>query len=304
MKCNSIKIYTLILLLISFNLVFFSSCILHKEKDSDNLFFNGNGLSSFGDWIYYNEDHKFYRIKNDKTQNSLVYNDVISNFYIYKNWIYFFPQKESTTLYKMRLDGTDKTEICNISNFGRLVNIYNDYIYFTDFDYNRLLKLKIDNTHELYLFKDLPIFNIAVIEDDIFCEVTDNNENLFIIKGDGNKYTKIADGTIINIYNNMLYLINQNGQICSSNLDGTKIEIIGGKDVIRALMNKNEAFYISKENKIKKINLTTKEEIKISDDNICEILLVDDWVYYRTSYENQTVYRIKADGSHKEVFLD
>jgi len=228
-------------------------------------FFNLNALDGY---IYYSDTcQNLYRIKNDgscKTRLNTDYKVKYAN--IIGEWIYYcnvddFSQPNTGQIYKMKLDGSNKTSLinkrCTIEGISR------SWIYYRDCqDQGARYKMHLDGSGKEKInirFLDSPNF----VGDWIYYSDT-FEENIYRIKSDGSNKTKLCYDKVnfLNVDNGWIYYtsVNENYKLYKMQLDGTN-------------------------------------KTKISDDNCGMIQVIGEWIYYHGS--EGSIYKIKLDGTGK-----
>jgi hypothetical protein len=236
-----------------------------KTKLSSNR--SGN-IYIYGDWIYYTSTPADWstfagtlrRIKIDGTCDSVVATGTVVTF---KNgWIYCQKYNE---LYKVRLDGCERTTVAN--NVNRAITD-ESAIYYQSSQDNKYYKVNFDGSNNI-LVNALQGYNYNFYGDYIYFtsyynSSTYNGHATLRMKKDGTELTKIietgADTLIIN--KNYIFRISSGGGLYRCNLDGTNI-------------------------------------IEISSFYANPINIIDGWIYYNIDTEN---YRISLDGTIQETF--
>jgi hypothetical protein len=127
-----------------------------NNTHSDNLLVVNN-------WIYYrnSDDENIYKMYIDGSQCSKLSNDRVGNFDVSNGWIYYFNLDKYNEIYKMRTDGSQKTnfvynEVIYGSNISTTLKGYNlivsnGWLYFMDEFTQNLCKIRTDGTD----YKDL-----------------------------------------------------------------------------------------------------------------------------------------------------
>lgn len=121
------------------------------------------GVHFIGNKIYNGSE---YRMNFDGTEKERIYDKNVASGYtlnIVDGYIYFFDEEAYTQkekIFRMKLDGSDLTAICDIRTECMVVD--GDWIYFSNFDDKRhLYKMKTDGT-EIQLLDDTGAGNIIV----------------------------------------------------------------------------------------------------------------------------------------------
>lgn len=113
---------------------------------------DNNRLSSHmqlvDDWIYYRiqmtDDQQIYRIRTDGTERTRISDDLVGDFHVTNDWIYYANHSDNSRFYKMRVDGTQRTRIN--SDHPKHIHILGDWIYYQNLHDNRLYKIRLDGT--------------------------------------------------------------------------------------------------------------------------------------------------------------
>lgn len=224
-----------------------------------------------GDWIYYFDSgmHKIFKIKNDGTENrTLVLNDWVEDMKIKDGFIYFIGGKdysgnENRGIYKVKVDGTSKIKLEDSS--PEKIDVYGDWIYYMI--YGDFYRMKTDGTQKTKLF--IPQSDKSISYYDIKGEYIYINESstLWRLKLDGSEKTIIKDNNFT--FNNLRifddgFFYTDGRDIYSLNSDGT--------------VNK-----------------------KLVDDCYSLVDVVDGWVYYVKITDNILLYKVRIDGTEKQV---
>lgn len=110
-----------------------------------------------GSFIYYTDNSKLYRIKNDGTGRMLLSRDHVTDMAISDGWIYYNTPtfRGDWEFYKIKPDGSKKTKIAtNIGSF----NICGEWIYYS-------LSHKSSNSKSLYRMKTDGTNNARIVDD-------------------------------------------------------------------------------------------------------------------------------------------
>lgn len=83
-----------------------------------------------GDWVYYSNDkslRSIYKVRTDGSDKKLLTNDYASWFEAGGNWIYF---KTGDIIYKIKDDGSSKTEVIEDDNTINEPHLFGNWIYY------------------------------------------------------------------------------------------------------------------------------------------------------------------------------
>jgi hypothetical protein len=136
-----------------------------------------NNVLVYDDWIYYIDSRgggKFYRIKTDGSQKSLITTEEYStgSFNIIDDWIYY---TNNGSIYKMKIDGSQKQVILQHKN-AYMVGINDNWVYYKTSEMNDkgLYRVSIDGQNNSKLF-DLPGSNFIFKGDSMyFCDFSNS----------------------------------------------------------------------------------------------------------------------------------
>lgn len=117
-------------------------------------------LQVVGDWIYYLGDGGLNRMKTDGTNRTRLTEDIVgsSNGHILvsEGWIYYKNDSQSGNLYKMRLDGSDKTKLDDTNIW--FINVHQDWLYYGSSA--GFYKMKKDGTHKVKVADYVSLSNV------------------------------------------------------------------------------------------------------------------------------------------------
>ncbi|KAA8996336.1 DUF5050 domain-containing protein [Paenibacillus spiritus] len=83
-----------------------------------------------GDWVYYSNDkslRSIYKVRTDGSDKGLLMDDYASWFDVGGNWIYY---KTGDTIYKIKDDGSSKTEVIEDDNTINEPHLFGNWIYY------------------------------------------------------------------------------------------------------------------------------------------------------------------------------
>jgi hypothetical protein len=225
-------------------------------------------------WLYYygrSKDGKFYgffRIKDDGTEEGLL--DGIgtdtgmpAEMVVDSGWIYIL---KTNQLIKMKLDGTNKTEIKDSEVSGYDENnlqISGDFMYFYS-QSGRIYKMKKDGTNSQILSSN-NVRNMLVLDNNIYyCSYPEGKI----------KRKNISTGQEVT-YNN-------------TNIDYI-MYVVG-----------NYIYYHGNDEYIYRVGLDGTSNIKIINDKVKEFYIYEDLIYYKNLNDNW-LYQMKLDGSGNQI---
>ncbi|MBV7271434.1 cell wall-binding repeat-containing protein [Clostridium sp. PL3] len=148
--------------------------------------------------------------------------------------------------------------------------------------------------------------NVAYYKGYLYYSTSKDGNKVYRIKDDGTELTKISDDYAlnINIADNHIYYSNSSdsGKIYRMNLDGSdKTKIIDKYSVFTVV--KNYIYYSYKnqqESGFYRINTDGSNNTKLSNDyTYYSMSIADNYIYYANSNDNDSIYKMKIDGSGK-----
>ena len=294
-----------------------------NTRGNSNANISNSGLvARQGDWLYYIDvapRGNLYKMRYDKTGNTLLYEGAVNSINVVGDWVYFQNYNVisisgsivtvESNLYKVKTDGSELTDMkCKIQiNSGLLV--VGDWMYFTsnadDPNIMKIYKMRTDGTEKIKLSDER--CSIFQVEGDwiyysanamIFKMKTDGSENTKLLDNESNQF--IVDGSFI-YYNNTsdgrrIYRIDTSGA------GKTKIT----EDSSGSFNISDGYIYFSDLADLKalsKVNINGGNKTRIDRDAAYYIAIFDDMIYYFIFDQHVPMNRIPTDGSKaREVF--
>lgn len=198
------------------------------------------------------------------------------------NWIYYVNRCDMNQIYRMKIDGSCKTKLCD--EHCKYINIVGDWIYYegiTNFvinhgnsiiNYNNIYKMKLDGSRKT---------NLTNYSEEDICE----NDYMNVV-GDWIYYLDYTKGN----------------RLCRMKTDGSQKKVLCN-DFALAMNVVGDWIYYSDANPVKglyKMKIDGKGKKKLTNDDTAGINIVGDWVYYENMHDCK-LYRIKTDGSKRSV---
>ncbi|SHI00942.1 DUF5050 domain-containing protein [Clostridium intestinale] len=263
-------------------------------------------ISVLGNYIFYQDynDKFIYRMNTDGTNITLLraVNGIELN--AINDWVYYINESDGNTLHRVKDDGSideklNNFPITDINITGNRVFLYdeNGYLYSSKLDGTDLKLFGICRT-----ILNIDDQNIQVGQGD-YCELpqyflarmTDGSKLMLPVLWnsydiDTSKKATYAYKGVVQGYNKEINLSVQIVERGNSN----------GNSVYEGLViEKNGWEYFSDigDGKLYKIKSDETCKIKLSDDQVKNINVIGDWVYYRNVSDNDKLYKVKSDGS-------
>ncbi|TYQ15500.1 UNVERIFIED_CONTAM: uncharacterized protein DUF5050 [Acetivibrio alkalicellulosi] len=163
-----------------------------------------------GEWIYYvtsdytGESNRFensiYKIKKDGIGETKICSDIEidSGINILGNWIYYINKGDESSIYKMKLDGSENMKLNN--NRSSYINVENEWIYYIEIEflggeyYYYLCRIKTDGSSKTIIAKidDSTINYINLIDDWIYYVRSEWLGKTYRIKKDGSEDMRLS----------------------------------------------------------------------------------------------------------------
>ncbi len=133
----------------------------HDVREATRLTeYSVQNIQVVNNWIYFSKreiggcaEHNLYRIRTDGTGEQMLTDsddDKRMHVNIVGDWIYYSNVSDGHKLYKVRIDGTEKTKLNNECSW--YINVIGDWIYYSDWDDVRnLYKIRTDGTNKTKL---------------------------------------------------------------------------------------------------------------------------------------------------------
>lgn len=340
-KVNSKIILGILIIAIIFVIAGISKSLLVKSKavqgNTSSNTINGGLAAIQDDWTYYKKrDYKtnkdsIYKIKIDGSHNSKVVScssnstginpDHIAYLNIVNDWIYYIEEnadEQKDFIFKIRTDGSEKTELTSAEASMTNMYIIGEWIYYQSFDINTkkesIYKIKIDGSKKTELLTSDRLENLNVVGDYIYYEAENPDTHvgyIYKMKTDGSKKTELLPMGNMGLYvvddwiyyqknYDTLYKMKTNGSQkteteVARNLNCNNINISGEW----VYYSKGEG--VKNEETIYKMKIDGSQNIKIGTVNsLYKLDIVGDWIYYESGESKEShFYKMKTDGSEK-----
>lgn len=271
-------------------------------------------------WIYYLDSSKLYKIKTDGTNKVQMVNENIENLkvieeYIYyvnystktlsrinmysnqyqkltndkiqyfftvdKDWIYYSNGSDGSKLYKIKMDGTNRTKLNDQMTYE--INIIDSYIYYSTRDSKNIgsfFKIKTDGSDKQALSSNSLASQLKVIGEWIyFVENTDPGSHASPVSKSRISKLKIGTSQIIPV----------------TSIIDNQVTIMDIKDNWITYYNYSDGY-----EKIYKIKIDGTENTKIVSLNGF-MYIRDGWVYYRNYQDDGLIYKMRLDATENQI---
>lgn len=184
---------------------------------------------------------------------------------IQDEWIYYVNDFHGNRIYKIKIDGSDRTQVNDESS--RYINVIGDWIYYSN--PSKVFKIRKDGSERTQITYDIPSpQHISVVGDWIYYRINPGSK-IHRIRTDGSDLTKLddLDSDYLNVVDGWIYYLGRSGSFGSY----TGYGIYG-------------------------LRSDGSEQVLISKDHPWHINVVDDWIYYCNWDDNHRVYKIHISG--------
>lgn len=243
-------------------------------------------VNQSGDWIYYSnykDGGKLYKVKKDGTENQVLVDDKAAYITISGEYVYYSNHSEGGKLYKVKKDGSDAKVWTDNSKHGNpfmvnygnnkivdevaYINIVGDWIYYSNYS----------DGHRPYVVHKNGTYR-GKLSDNFADSVQVEGDWVYFTSGSGviSKINKSGNGSVIPI----------KGTASEFN-KGYHINVYG-----------DWVFYSNAQDdgKLYKINTDgSGNKVKLADETVGYINIVDDWVYFIT--KQNKLFRIPASSN-------
>ena len=233
--------------------VYFSS-----KADNDHLYktradgtertlLDGNqaiSINVVGDWVYYyswryighhmesgkpvddNGYSGIYKIRTDGTEKTQLNNDISNNVIVADGWVYYRNIGDGYSLYRIRTDGSERTQLSN--HYVDYINVSGDWIYYyRSNERGGIYRIRTDGKRRTKLY-DSGAYDLNVVGDWIYFE---GSGGIYKVGIDGKNAVKLVEGSYcrnINVADGWIYYIDGRfwGNIYRIRTDGTEKTVL------------------------------------------------------------------------------
>lgn len=294
-----------------------------------------------GDWLYFVAPYdphgwiisKLYRIKINGTGQTLIADDIPQkyNIKISGEWIYYKSRSDHYNLYRVGLDGKDKSKLSNEIQVNYIIN--DNFIYYSSrrglYRINPDGSAKIALDSEDYDKTEVSTVIGSVVDGWLYYTkgfyINDSyNKVLYRIRLDGSDRMKIVGGIKTNwsegdyaIYEGHIYYTNNldGGKLYRIKVDGTESTLISDDMDVRHIKVKDGWIYYHLFDtqgmyryKID-VNGNYRTEVTYHEDILADSFvkgrnIAGDYLYYSNLFDNRKLYKIGTNGQGNQLFFD
>ena len=302
---------------------------LEKAEGND---MSGDGMnlgdiSQSGEQIFFVEKNRLYTINIDWTNRREVTDSPVSSIFLSGDWIYFTNDRDVSSLYRMRKDGSEQMKLSedNVAHFY----VLGDHIAYStkktlaefneikkealntedatvESDVGTLYMMKTDGSKKIALCKvSLEPGRVMISEEWIYFE---DYQKLCKVRIDGSDYTVISEkGRLGFVENGWVYFVSvldpetrayDDLEICRMKKDGSEITVLSSVNKVSSSCFDNGWFYyvLHSEKGLYRMRPDGSERERLNEINIWQFDgVAGNWMYI-TDYAGPR-YRVKLDGS-------
>lgn len=266
-------------------------------------------IGRYNGWIYYSNNDDFgyiYRMKEDGTLNKKLLESYSGHVSLLNDGLYYVG--DNFSLCKMSLDGSSTTKLP--SGFVHTFTVFGNVIYYSG--ENGIYKINSDSSGKTQLVGNIqPVqYDYIFVYNDYVYYLPTYDWQIYRVKTDGTDLKRLTDPS----KGYVLSMALKDGSIYYYNSALSKINLSDLSDTVvlnsisTAVFGVEDGFiYYSKfkdaNQQIWKLSIDGKTNIPITPESESySFIRVDNgWIYAENMLDNRLTYRLKTDGSNKQI---
>ncbi|MFH1511998.1 MAG: DUF5050 domain-containing protein [Bacillota bacterium] len=272
-------------------------------------------VAQYGDDVYYlnpRDNGAIYRMTAEGKQK--LNGDVCHYINIVDGWVYYSSESDGWKLYRMRTDGSERAALNDLRSqdivvVGDTAYFINGYIY--ENICGATYRMKTDGTGLAVITEDICL-DLNIVGDTLYYANWSDNGKLYSVKTDGTEKTKINDDMCldVNVIDGWVYYrsdIDPRG-ICKMRIDGSGRSLLYEGNVYCLGVLDGYIYFSNWEYEdeypgpLYRISTDGGEAERLdSGDGCSDINLIDGWIYFYALKETNAIYRIRLDGSGRQM---
>lgn len=275
-------------------------------------------VTSQGNWVYYvGSDHRIHRMHKENGKVEVIGDFSAVSLNVVGEWIYFADGSSDGGIYKIMLDGTQKTKLSNVTSYKVFVD--GEWIYYTsNYWGGSLYKMKTDGSSVTQIFSEECDDYVVCDKYIYYTKRKSNTDHVYRCTTEG-KENKIFSsgfcGMHIAMVDNKIAIVSYDHKIQVANLDGSSFASFGNYNVQCSFLNGYNGWIYYLENDFTDHENISSAFVKVRPDGsqkskiyVFDFLnhantylnVVDEWIYFQNEHDGDAPYRIKTDGTNLE----
>ncbi len=297
------------------------------EKNPDDTI-NLKSASIQGDWVYHfkrdvseaGATPGLYKTKLDNSETERISEDLGLFLIVDGEWIYYsnipFEQNEMGAIYKVKIDGTEKTKLVDdsimASMAGKGFELDGDWLYYLSLnEEGSLYRVHIEGGDREKLSEG---YGFHLKGDWIYYNTFESGPRINRMKKDGSDDSVVFEeaAILLDVSDEHIYYSDESGNnLKKITLDGSAVEELNIDNVYLFQAIEDELYYVTQpaipepDNQLYRAKMDGSGITKLSDDDSFFMEVAGGWIYYISMDEASYSFKLnkmKKDGSDKETF--
>lgn len=285
--------------------------VIGKRGNTSGNLLNSASFVEVGGWIFFRnpkQNNSLYKWNPTTKELKSVAIDMAMYLNVMDNWIYYTNQSDGNTIYRIKPDGSERTKLSSIP--AGSLNIMDDWMYFMNYaDEGKLYRMKIDGSNLIKLSND-SVGRPVVIGEWVYYTNYSDKQYPYTMKTDGTARTKLLSevGIVVNAVGDWVYYYLPTSALkgISKIQKGSTTKILITNDPAGDPNMVNNWIYYSNsadQNNLYRIMIDGTNRKRLNNEWAQNTNIYGDWIYYYKTAQAPNVYRIKSDGSVKEQIV-
>lgn len=287
-----------------------SSEFTSLQGNTNGNFANGSYVAVLDGWVYYSRTNKIFRIKEDGTENELIYewndgrnsSDMPIN--IIGEWIY----TKVHIVQRISLDGKICEQIGEREDLHGSMCVVDGWMYFCS-DY----RMRIDGSEfqQINMRQIASGFTVNIVDGWIYCYDRDDGgeDGICKFRTDGSEKQKIYSGRVdyMIVDGDWIYYAKASGKgIYKVKTDGTENQLVISISSPRSFNISGEWIYYGRADGLYKVKTDgTEKQVVTSSTGAGGIFVIGDWIYFYGGTGNSgNLYKIALDGTSFQLIAE
>ena len=269
-------------------------------------------VTAQGNWVYFaGSNGGIYRMRNDKSEIQRICDSWAVSLNVVGEWMYFVQSGTEGGIYKVKIDGTEKTKISNVISYK--VYVEGEWVYYTsNYSGGKLYRMKNDGSLVMqilnedccnYIIKDGYVYYTKASDRLVYKCNLDGKGKTILCAGFGGEFLSLVGKKLV---------VTDGYDVLSVKLDGNGFTSFGTRNVQYSFLNGNDGwvYYLRHDFRNGVNEMSTFGRMKPDGSQRTDIYeynflnhantfinVVNGWIYFQNEYDNDTLYRVKIDGT-------